>query len=113
MFSSCIGLFSTSSSSAEKEPLTGRARNKPCPFCHIPPADDTTSTFKIVLQSEDFIAFHDRSPRAKVHLLTVPRKHIGSVRDLKGAEGASLGEQCPEYSRTKIKTTMLTFLCAV
>lgn len=34
---------------------------------------------KIVLEEEDFIAFHDVSPQAPVHVLIVPRKCISRL----------------------------------
>ncbi|CAO1623866.1 unnamed protein product [Parajaminaea phylloscopi] len=67
-----------------------------CIFCDIPPAD-VPSSFRIVLESDDFVAFHDRTPRAAQHLLTVPRRHIGNVRDLRGKAGADLVERMQAF----------------
>lgn len=64
-----------------------------CPFCHIPPSSEP-STFKVVLESDQFVAFHDSTPQAKIHLLTVTRDHVGSIRELRGERGAELGEYC-------------------
>jgi len=51
-----------------------------CIFCKIIkkelPAD-------IVYQDEDIIAFNDRHPRAPIHQLIVPKKHIPTLNDLK------------------------------
>ncbi|KAH8556603.1 hypothetical protein BGW37DRAFT_418001 [Umbelopsis sp. PMI_123] len=42
------------------------------------------NTTLILSQENDLIAFHDRSPASKLHLLIIPRQHIGTVKDLKG-----------------------------
>lgn len=50
-----------------------------CLFCKIEkgeiPAD-------IVYQDESIIVFKDISPKAKVHLLVIPRKHVDGLNDL-------------------------------
>jgi histidine triad (HIT) family protein len=47
-----------------------------CIFCSIAagaiPAD-------IVAESDDFVAFRDISPKAPVHLVVIPRRHIPSL----------------------------------
>lgn len=53
-------------------------RNDSCVFCNV----TTANGFNIVYEDNDLIAFHDRAPGAKSHLLITPRKHIGSVEDL-------------------------------
>lgn len=74
---------------AEKPPPQPAATHATCPFCDIPPSS-VPSSFRIVLESDELVCFEDRSPNAKHHLLTVPRKHIGNIRDLRGKEGAEL-----------------------
>ncbi|KAI8092517.1 HIT-like domain-containing protein [Halteromyces radiatus] len=49
-----------------------------CPFCTV----STENGFSIVQETEDLIAFRDRSPAAKIHFLVIPRNHIGTVKDL-------------------------------
>lgn len=34
--------------------------------------------FGVVYEDEEFAVFEDRSPGSKVHLLAVPKKHIGT-----------------------------------
>ncbi len=50
-----------------------------CLFCKIEkgeiPAD-------IVYQDENVVVFKDIAPKAKVHLLVIPRKHIDGLNDL-------------------------------
>jgi len=50
-----------------------------CIFCRIvareAPAD-------IVYEDEELLAFKDISPQAPIHLLIIPRTHIGSLADL-------------------------------
>ena len=59
-----------------------------CLFCGIAageiPAD-------IVYRDESVLAFRDIAPQAPVHLLIIPRKHIGSVTDLEEEDGATIG----------------------
>lgn len=50
-----------------------------CLFCKIIkkelPAD-------IIYEDNDFLSFRDISPKAPIHLLIIPKKHIPSVNDL-------------------------------
>jgi len=50
-----------------------------CLFCKIVagkiPAD-------VVYQDDDFLAFRDIHPQASVHVLIVPKSHIGALTDL-------------------------------
>ena len=41
---------------------------------------------QIVMENEDWIAFHDIHPKAPVHVLIVPRKHIAGVADLEAED---------------------------
>lgn len=50
-----------------------------CLFCRIA-AGEIPST--IVAEDAGWLAFHDVSPRAPVHVLIIPRQHIESVADL-------------------------------
>ncbi|KAI9093442.1 HIT-like domain-containing protein, partial [Phlyctochytrium arcticum] len=36
----------------------------------------------VKLQDDQFVAFNDRSPGASLHLLIIPKSHIGTVRNL-------------------------------
>ncbi|NDJ27009.1 histidine triad nucleotide-binding protein [Campylobacter sp. MIT 12-8780] len=35
-----------------------------------------------VLESEDFLAFHDINPKAKIHILIIPKKHFKDFQEL-------------------------------
>lgn len=72
--------------SRDTNATTGAASSSPL-------AAPSAPTTRVVLTSDQFVAFHDRTPRAKVHLLAVPREHVGSVKELPSTEaGAELGE---------------------
>ena len=60
-----------------------------CLFCKIV-AEEIPST--PVLDRENVYAFRDVAPAAPVHVLVVPKRHIGDVRDLQAADGDVLIE---------------------
>jgi histidine triad (HIT) family protein len=62
---------------------------KNCIFCQI--AHGQTST-EILYQTDTLVVFKDINPHAPVHLLFVPKRHIRSVNDLKGADQDILSE---------------------
>ena len=53
--------------------------NEDCIFCRI--ANGETGT-EFIAQSEHVVAFDDIAPAAPVHVLVVPKRHIGGLRDL-------------------------------
>jgi histidine triad (HIT) family protein len=50
-----------------------------CLFCKI--ANHEISSNK-VLENNDFIAFHDINPKAPVHILAIPKKHVDSFNEV-------------------------------
>lgn len=50
-----------------------------CIFCQIAAGN---APAKIVYQDEHLVAFRDRAPKAAIHLLVIPRKHIRNLDDL-------------------------------
>lgn len=52
-----------------------------CIFCRIATGDIPSD---IVLEDADFVAFRDINPKARQHVLVVPREHIVSLNDLEG-----------------------------
>ena len=60
-----------------------------CLFCKIV-AGEIPSTG--VLDRENVFAFRDVAPAAPVHVLIVPKRHIGDVRDVEPEDGGVLIE---------------------
>lgn len=60
-----------------------------CVFCNIisgkVPAD-------IIYQDEHVVAFSDINPKAQVHILIIPRRHITSVNAVEDPDVAILGQ---------------------
>lgn len=63
-----------------------------CIFCKIARGDILSER---VLEDLDFVAFRDINPKAKVHVLVVPRKHVASLNDLAVTGDAAGGEAPP------------------
>jgi histidine triad (HIT) family protein len=60
-----------------------------CLFCKIVAGEIPA---KIVKRSADALAFRDIDPKAPVHVLVIPTRHVPAVRDAEGQEGErSLG----------------------
>ena len=59
-----------------------------CIFCRIISGDIPSDT---LYQDEQVVAFRDINPKAPVHLLLVPRKHIESLADLSEDEASIMG----------------------
>ncbi|WWD18162.1 hypothetical protein CI109_102611 [Kwoniella shandongensis] len=85
-FLSCFGdpsderkaepLLSTSASASAS---ISTSTKKGCIFCNV----SVEKGFNIAYEDDQLIAFHDRTPRAKTHLLVIPRYHaVDSVRGL-------------------------------
>ncbi len=56
-----------------------------CIFCKIIKGE---SPAKFIYKDADFVAFHDTSPSAPVHVLLVPVEHIESANALEERHGA-------------------------
>lgn len=67
-----------------------------CIFCQIAngeiPAD-------IVYQDQEIIAFRDINPKAPVHLLLIPKRHIPSLNQLNERDSALVGRMVAVASR--------------
>jgi histidine triad (HIT) family protein len=59
-----------------------------CIFCKIAKGDVKSA---ILYQDDKVVAFPDINPKAPVHILVIPRKHIASVSDLTEADEALVG----------------------
>ena len=60
-----------------------------CLFCRIASGEIPAS---IVYQDERLVAFRDINPQAPVHVLLIPRRHIGTLSDLSPADDGIVGE---------------------
>lgn len=60
-----------------------------CLFCRIVAGQIPGA---IVYQDDRLVAFKDVNPRAPMHVLIVPRRHIASLNELSGDDDALVGE---------------------
>jgi histidine triad (HIT) family protein len=60
-----------------------------CIFCDIA---NKKQEANIVYEDTKCLAFHDIHPKASVHILVIPKKHIESVNDAKQEDAPLLGE---------------------
>ena len=61
----------------------------PCLFCEIV---NKKRAANIVYENDNFIAFEDIEPKAPLHLLVIPKKHIPTVDHLGPEEGELMRE---------------------
>lgn len=59
-----------------------------CIFCQIASGETKSD---IVYQDKDMVVFRDIHPRAPVHLLMIPRKHIPSLKELTPEDDVLIG----------------------
>lgn len=50
-----------------------------CLFCKIVNKEIPSET---IMENEDFMAFHDINPKAPVHILAIPKKHVDSFGEV-------------------------------
>jgi len=60
-----------------------------CIFCKISKGEIPSAK---VFESNEIIAFNDINPKAKVHILIAPKKHIESVKHLERIDKELIGE---------------------
>jgi histidine triad (HIT) family protein len=60
-----------------------------CLFCGIV---DGTVNASLVYRDDAVVAFKDIKPRAPVHILLIPRKHIVSILDVEPNDGVLVGQ---------------------
>jgi len=58
-----------------------------CLFCKIVAGEIPA---KVVKRSADAVAFRDVDPKAPVHVLVIPIRHVAAVRDAKGDDSERL-----------------------
>lgn len=59
-----------------------------CLFCKLAAGEIPA---RIAYEDDDVFAFHDIDPRAPVHVLLIPRKHIASVNELTEPQSPIIG----------------------
>ncbi len=59
-----------------------------CLFCKIITGDIPSDK---VYEDEEFFAFRDIAPKAPVHILIVPKKHIASLEELQDEDAPLMG----------------------
>ncbi len=64
------------------------AANASCLFCRILRRELNAD---VVLETDDVLVFKDIHPKAKVHILAIPKKHITSLADAKDEDREILG----------------------
>lgn len=60
-----------------------------CVFCKI---SNKQIPAEIVLEDKDVVAFNDIFPKAPVHILIVPKKHIASLKEIKPEDQELVGK---------------------
>jgi histidine triad (HIT) family protein len=58
-----------------------------CLFCKLVAGEIPA---RIVKRTEDAVAFHDVDPKAPVHVLVIPTRHVAAVRSVEGREGEAM-----------------------
>ena len=59
-----------------------------CIFCKIVTGEVPANK---IYEDEDFIAFHDINPQAKIHVLVIPKQHIETYMDVAEEDLALIG----------------------
>ena len=60
-----------------------------CIFCKIAKGEIPSAK---VFENDELVAFNDINPKAKVHILIIPKKHIESVKYLEEVDKDLMGE---------------------
>lgn len=64
-------------------------QKKDCVFCKIIQKDIPAN---IVYEDDDILCFHDISPKAKTHLLIIPKRHIQTLKNLTKSDILLMGK---------------------
>jgi histidine triad (HIT) family protein len=73
---------------AERDDFGGAMSQGNCIFCSIVTGDIQAH---VVHEDAHTLAFHDLDPRAPVHVLVIPKRHIGSVNDVVAEDREVMG----------------------
>ncbi|WP_444861383.1 histidine triad nucleotide-binding protein [Coxiella-like endosymbiont] len=58
-----------------------------CLFCRIASGEGS----KLIYEDDQVVAFHDVDPKAPVHILVIPRRHISTINDSTSNDETLLG----------------------
>lgn len=73
---------------APPDALGGREGREDCLFCRIIRGEIPGER---VAEGDDWLAFRDIAPQAPVHVLLIPKRHIGSVAELRPSDADLAG----------------------
>lgn len=74
-----------------------------CLFCKIVNKEIPSN---VILETEDFLAFHDINPKAPVHILAIPKVHVDSFNDVSSQTMSAMTSFIQEVTKmTNIKTS--------
>jgi len=59
-----------------------------CVFCRVA---EGNAPARVLFADDEVVAFHDVAPRAPVHVLVIPRRHVVSLAHTEGSDGGLLG----------------------
>lgn len=71
-----------------------------CLFCGV--ANKKIKS-KSVYENEIIFAFEDINPQAPVHIVIIPKKHIGSISELKAEDASIIGELIIRISKIALQ----------
>lgn len=71
-----------------------------CIFCQIVKGEIPST---MVYQDEEVTAFRDVNPRAPVHILVVPNRHIPSLAEVRASDGPLLGKLIEVVNQVAVK----------
>ncbi len=75
-----------------------------CIFCKIINGEVPT---KIEFEDDNFIAFNDINPKAKLHILIIPKKHFDSISILRSDDFLMMGELFKVAQRIAAKKAII------
>jgi histidine triad (HIT) family protein len=67
-----------------------------CLFCRIARGE---APARVIFEDDEILAFHDISPKAPIHFLAVPKKHIADLMELSPEDAGLVGRLVFESQR--------------
>ena len=67
-----------------------------CLFCKIVNKEIPAN---VILENDEFLAFHDINPKAPLHVLAIPKKHVDSFNEVSGATMDSMTKFIQEIAK--------------